>query len=202
MTNTSVHDQQAEEKDLEQTIFEIAEHQRDEDYYSLYSLLRERTVYLPIDGDSLSPSAKTGERHATTANEGLNARLVQIDQCEEPFLLATTNSENQSLKDAYVEIEWIEFLKMASQLPDLGGIMLQGEKSWVAFDSARVSFILEWYERITDPGLGIPLLPIVFVGIAFLTYFFGWIVIGGVVALAVAMTVGTIVYDKIKGKTS
>ena len=46
-------------------------------------------------------------------------------------------------------------------------------------------------------GFSLPILPILIVFIAVLTYFFGWIVLVVVVGLAALSTAGTAVYDKI-----
>ncbi|MCB0344720.1 MAG: hypothetical protein KDD66_06370, partial [Bdellovibrionales bacterium] len=80
-------------------------------------------------------------------------------------------------------------------MPDVEGVMLQGESSWVALDKDRISYVLDWYENIQDPGPGLPMLPILALLIAGCIYFFGWIVIGAVAAIALVISVGTMIYD-------
>lgn len=183
------------ESDLERKIWETAEYQKDEDYYLLYSLLRTRQVFMPVDASSLPPDFESGQSICVGDTDNIRVYHVSVGDIPEPFIPAATKVNNKLLNEAFVEIAWIDILRMVERISNVGGVLLQGDESWVAFDRERISYILHWYEQTQSHGPGFPFIPILIVSIALLTYLFGWVVLGIAVGLAIALTLGTVIYD-------
>lgn len=133
---------QKDPRNLEQLIFEIAEHRRDEDFHLLYELMIGREVFIGIDLASLPESIAPGVRYTTQATDRVKVKLVTIPDHGE-WSSAATQASHPSLVGGYAGMQWIEFLEMTLKVPHLQGAMLQGATSWIAFDKERIGYILE-----------------------------------------------------------
>jgi hypothetical protein len=128
-------------RDLEQVIYDIAEHQRDTDFHLLYKLMSDREVYVGIDPASLPSSAMPGIPYQTQAADRLVMKTVTIPS-HGAWSSAATLPSHPSLAGGYVGMRWSEFLEMTLKVVELQGAMLQGKTSWVAFDKARIAYVL------------------------------------------------------------
>lgn len=129
-------------RDLEQLIFDVAEHQRGADFELLYRRMADRHVYVPIDPASLPAAAAEGERYQTQRGDRLKMRIVTGPNGEVMIACATCE-DSSMLKDGFVGMEWRDFLQMVSKLDaSCYGTLLQGQTSWVAFDRERIGYIL------------------------------------------------------------
>jgi hypothetical protein len=128
-------------RDLEQLIFDIAEHQRDADFHLLYERMVGREVFMPIDRSSLPASIEPGVSYTTTASDRIMMKSVPMPNHGQ-WATAATLASHSSLAASYVGIQWINFLKMTLQVPELQGALLQGRTSWVGFDRERISYVL------------------------------------------------------------
>ncbi|WP_143226744.1 hypothetical protein [Acidovorax sp. 62] len=127
--------------DLEQLIFDIAEHKRDSDFHHLYKMMVGRDVFAGIDPTSIPSFAKPGISYTTQASDRLVMKSVTIPS-NGTWSSAATLPSHPSLKDGYVGMPWVDFLKMTLKLAELQGAMLQGKTSWIAFDKQRIAYVL------------------------------------------------------------
>jgi hypothetical protein len=79
---------------------------------------------------------------------GVNARMIGIPE-KGNFLPIATRQTAEIVKDGFVAIGWRECLEMVERIPSAAGILVQGERSWVAFDQKRVKYILKLL-RVSD----------------------------------------------------
>ena len=131
-------------RDTEQLIFDIAEYRRASDYELLYARMKGTTVFLPVDPDSVPNRAAPGAQFQTGGSDQVRASTVSLPPLGDCIPVATTR-QSQILQRGYVEIEWIEFLRMVKRAHGVAGALLQGVRSWIAFDMERVQRILDGY---------------------------------------------------------
>ncbi|WP_284197242.1 hypothetical protein [Chitinimonas prasina] len=129
-------------RDLEQLIFDVAEHQADKDFRELYAIMRGKQVFVPIDRGSIPAAAAAGEQYVTTANDCLKMQYVIGPNGQ--FLIPSATSEDSPIvQNGYVGMDWTAFLQMVAKLDSsFFGALLQGKTSWVAFDRDRINYIL------------------------------------------------------------
>ncbi len=135
------------DRELEQLIYDIAEHARDEDYDQLYETLVETKLFVPVDQASLAsssdrtPLGKVIQVDAST--------LLQIREAEGPredlFMPVATNESSPLLAQGYVEMPWLEALKKSLTVESIAGIKLQGENSWICFYKPQIERVLSSY---------------------------------------------------------
>ena len=128
-------------RDIEQLIFDIAEHQRDADFHLLYKLMAGREVFVGINRASLPTSIEPGIPDTTQASDRLEMKTVSIPN-HGAWSSAATLPSHSSLAGSYVGMQWLDFLKMTQKVPELRGAALQGKTSWVAFDKERIAYVL------------------------------------------------------------
>lgn len=134
---------QASKVDLEDLIYEVAEHQRDSDFHELYRRMRSREVFVPVEPSSLPRDAKPGQTIVTDSSASIRMRTVPAPNGQ-GMVPGATRQESPILKDGYVSMSWIGLLEMSLKVqPPLHGVLLQGQRSWVAFDLARVRYVLQ-----------------------------------------------------------
>lgn len=130
--------QKKESLRLNELIWEIAEHQREEDYLELYERLRRAIVCLPVNKDHAHPAGwkvPVGEasnlKTSVAEVQGLKVVPVFIDP------------RDQRLIESFVLIDAIEALRMVLRMPEADGLLIQNrEISWVAFDTEKIRWIL------------------------------------------------------------
>ncbi|BBB68495.1 hypothetical protein UNDYM_4242 [Undibacterium sp. YM2] len=129
--------------DLEQVIYDVAEYQTDEGFHLLYQLMEKRSVFVPADPASLPKAATPGEKYVTTAADRVLLRYVTLPN-NQLAVPGYTRKDMPNLANGYVEMEWLELLQMALKLDaSFYGVLIQGQKSWVAFDRERIQYILK-----------------------------------------------------------
>ncbi len=128
-------------RDLEQVIFDVAEHQRDSDFHLLYALLSGREVYVPVVNASLPVSAAPGVPFVTRASDRVAFRTVSLPKIG-VWAPAATLSSHPMLSSSYVGMQWLEFLRMTGKVAEVRGAALQGKSSWVALDKQRIAYVL------------------------------------------------------------
>lgn len=129
-------------RDLEQLIFDVAEHQSDKDFHLLYKLMVNRTVFVPAETSTIPASAVPGEKYLTKRGDRISMRYVAGPN-NLLFVPAATQEILPILKDGYLGMEWFDYLNMVLKLDEsFYGALLQGKTSWVAFDRERIRYIL------------------------------------------------------------
>ncbi|HEX7640566.1 MAG TPA: hypothetical protein VF457_19390 [Burkholderiaceae bacterium] len=129
--------------DLEDLIYEIAEHQRDVDFKTLYREMNKREVFVPIVRASLPPGAQPGESITSSASAPIQIRFVSGPNGA-PLVPCATQRDVSLLKDGYAGMPWDGFLEMVLKVdPSFYGALLQGRRSWIVFDRQRVQHILD-----------------------------------------------------------
>ena len=127
---------------LEQLIYDVAEYQRDADFQLLYKLMQNRVVYVPADSKSLPKDARPGTRYVTTREDSMRCYTVLGPQ-NQVLVVCATHHEAAIIDDAYVEMDWCDFLAMSLKLDgSVYGALLQGKTSWIGLDRDRISYIL------------------------------------------------------------
>ncbi|MDO8330671.1 MAG: hypothetical protein Q7T36_09385 [Fluviicoccus sp.] len=130
-----------DERDIEQLIFDVAEHQRDADFHLLYLLLKDREVFVPVVRSSVPSAAKPGEAYVTRTEDQLVLKTVELPG-NGAWAPAATQAISQLVAGGYVGMPWLGFLNMVMKIEDVRGAFLQGQTSWVALDKQRVAYIL------------------------------------------------------------
>ncbi|HEX8284138.1 MAG TPA: hypothetical protein VF588_12320 [Pyrinomonadaceae bacterium] len=130
-------------RDLEQVIFDIAEHNRDEDLHLFYRLMSQREVYVPVDGAPLPAAAEPGVPYTTRPTDQLRARSVFM-QGRGELLAAATQTSHPLLEGGHVGMPWLGFLEMAQKIPEAQGVLIQGRTSWIALDQEHIAYVLHY----------------------------------------------------------
>ena len=130
-----------DKRDLEQIIFDIAEHKRNEDFHLLHLLMKSREVFVPVDTGSVPPSAHPGVPYMTRPGDNVRIRTVELPH-NGLWVPAATKPTNRMLSKGYVGMPWLGCLAMATKIENARGIYLQGETSWVALDKQRITHVL------------------------------------------------------------
>jgi hypothetical protein len=128
-------------RNIEQLIYDIAEHQRDADFHLIYKLMVGQEVFVAINRASLPTSVEPGVPYTTQASDRLEMKTLSIPN-HGTWSSAATFDSHPSLAGSYVGMQWLEFLKMTQKVPELRGAALQGKTSWVAFDKERIAYVL------------------------------------------------------------
>ncbi|MBL8263324.1 MAG: hypothetical protein JNM58_12945 [Xanthomonadaceae bacterium] len=129
-------------RDLEQLIFDIAEHQRDSDFELLYLHLRGRELHVPIDTSTLPAHIPPGQAYQTTSSDRIMMRSSNLPDGR-PIAMAATHLEAAMLASGHVDMQWEDLLGMVLKLPpEYFGFVLQGKTSWIVFDRQRTAYIL------------------------------------------------------------
>ena len=117
-------------RDLEQLIFDVAEHQREQDFD------------VPVDPSSLPAGIPPGQAFQTTAKDQVVMKSSSLPDGR-PIAMAATRLDAGMLAAGHVSMRWEDFLGMMLKLPpEFFGFVLQGKTSWIVFDRQRVAYIL------------------------------------------------------------
>ncbi len=128
-------------RDLEQVIFDIAEHKRDADLELFYRLMSTREVYLPVDKASLPTAAEPGVPYTTRDTDQVLIKSVSIPNNGE-WVSAATQTSHPLLAGGYIGMPWLEFLKIAQQMVGARGALIQGKTSYIALDKEHIAYVL------------------------------------------------------------
>ena len=132
---------------LEDLIYEIAEHQRDADYRTLYREMQEREVFVPIVRASIPSGAQPGQAITSSAAAPIQMCFVSGPNGA-PLVPCATHKDVSLLKDGYAGMPWRGFLEMVLKVDaTFYGALLQGRRSWIAFDRQRVQHMLDVMSR-------------------------------------------------------
>ena len=120
-----------DERDVEQLICDVAEHDRKPDHKLLYRALVGGELFMPIEpGSEAAPAA----------------RMIAVPE-KGNFIPIATRDTAEIVAGGYVGIAWMDFLEMAQNVPSAKGVLVQGQRSWVAFDQKRVGYILKLLKK-------------------------------------------------------
>lgn len=131
-----------EGRDLEQVIYEIAEFRKEQDYLAFFKLIEEREIYFPVAPESLPSGFQSGQKIVTDASMQIRIKTV-IGPSGGVFVPASTTETSKMVEGGYCGINWFSFLEMALKIEGAAGILIQGQKSWLAFDRERIKYLLE-----------------------------------------------------------
>lgn len=135
--------------DLEQLIYDIAEHARDEDYDLLYQSLYDRELFIPVEQEalkSLSEHVESGSPFQTDGNAAARMRNVEGPKGE-AMIPVVTQPGLPMVVEAHVGMYWREALGMVLKTEEVAGILLHGENSWIVFYKPQIENILATYRE-------------------------------------------------------
>ena len=133
--------------DLEDLIYNVAEFQRDEDFQELYRRMKNGEVFVPVVQSSLPPDARPGQRIITDSSNSIRMHSMRAPDGQ-LLIPCATRQDSSILKGGYVGMRWEGFLEMSLKVdPPPYGVLLQGQRSWIAFDLARVRRVLQVTSR-------------------------------------------------------
>ena len=145
--NQDTANQNTDSRDIEQLIYDIAEQPKDKDYQLLYQCLTDRTLYLPVDKDSLDDAPS-----AVHLGDTLHlADAQQVPMCSvagprgDSFVPVATTTANPMVAGGYVGMSWLEALATVMKLDAVEGILLQGTNSWICIYKPQMAKILSDY---------------------------------------------------------
>ena len=134
--------------DIEQLLFNIAEHARDEDYHQLYQGLISKELFIPIVQDSslrsISEPSQSGDTFDPNDGSTLQIRNAEGPR-KEPLVPLATKATLPIVATARVGMYWLDALAMVLKNAEVDGILLQGENSWICFYKPQIENILENY---------------------------------------------------------
>jgi len=147
-------------RDLEQVIFDIAEHNREADFHLFYRLMLTREVYLPINKASLPTAAEPGVPYVLQEADNYEDVMVTTVSIANngSWIPAFTQPAHPILADGCMKMTWLGFLKMA-QNTTLQGAFIQGEKSWLALRKEHIPGVLgysQYLQGVNDWFVGAP----------------------------------------------
>jgi len=127
--------------DIDQLIFDIAEHKRAKDYEAFCKLLEGRVFFCQIDPAS-TPEIPRGVPYRTQGDNGLKATgLATINGLT--LVPLYTFQGDARLKNSYIEIEGIEALRMAERGTGIDGLLFQNSRdSWVVLNIKQIKSLL------------------------------------------------------------
>ncbi|HTD24719.1 MAG TPA: hypothetical protein VK738_18830 [Terriglobales bacterium] len=129
--------------DIDQLIFEIAEHKRDSDYESFFKLLKGRPFFCPVDPATIAGIPK-GSSYRVQANDAIRIPFANINGVK--LVPLFTFQGDKRLAKGYFEIEGLEALRMATKAPGIDGVLFQNkDNSWVGLDLKKIKWILATY---------------------------------------------------------
>jgi len=134
---------------LEQLLFDIAEHARDEDYDELYETLLTTELFVSVESASLDATQNHRKPNAVAqADASTPLQIHKTTGPREDLFMPVATSENAPiLTEGYVKMLWLEALKKALTVKSVAGIKLQGENSWVCFYKPQIEQILSLYAK-------------------------------------------------------
>jgi len=135
------------ENDIEQLIYDIAEHARDQDFTQLYQSLAGRELFIPIEKDSLSAipqHIKPGEPFQVEGDASIQLRNVEGPRGE-AFVPVVTTENAPIVKGSSFGIYWPDALKMVLKIEGVAGLLLKGENSSIYFYKPQIENILKQY---------------------------------------------------------
>ena len=133
-----------DERDVEQVIVDISNDHKDKDFQHLYSLLKDKEVFIPINSTKLPEGTKPGDKYAPDPNSQFNLKFKSIlGPNDQPLIPAATKSTCAMLRDSYLSMNWLDFINIVQNLEDTCGTFLEGETSWVRLDKERIRTILK-----------------------------------------------------------
>jgi hypothetical protein len=128
-------------QDLEQLLFNLAEHKKEEDYQLLFQLMAAAEVFVPADLKSMPANAKPGQPYKTQPGDNVAVKTVQVPGLGSCVAGSTTQS-SPLVAGGYVGMTWLGLLEMALKIEACRGVLLQGQTSWIALDRQRVEYAL------------------------------------------------------------
>lgn len=135
---------QKQSRDIEEVLFEVAEFGREEDLHHLYNLLKGRQVYFPLDKSTIPTVAHPGQEYTVSP-----ADRIRIPVAVAPdggmVVPAATYDSAPMLQADYAGMDWAEFLRMALQIENAAGVLVQGKKSWLIIERKHITNILNNY---------------------------------------------------------
>jgi hypothetical protein len=132
---------------LEDLIYNVAEFPRDEEFQELYRRMENGEVLVPVVQSSLPPDAKPGQSIITDSSISIRMHKVRAPDGQS-LIPCATQQDSPILKGGYVGMRWVGFLEMSLKVdPPPYGVLLQGHRSWIAFDLARVRHVLQLTSR-------------------------------------------------------
>jgi hypothetical protein len=137
-------------RDLEQVIFDIAEHNREADLHLFYRLMSTREVYLPVDEASLPTASEPGVPYTTQDTDEVKVYTVSIPN-NGSWIAAATQTSHPLLAGGCLRMTWLGFLKMALEGAEVRGALIQGKTSWIALDKERITYVLSYSQNL--PGV-------------------------------------------------
>jgi hypothetical protein len=127
--------------DIDQLIFDLAEHKRAKDYETFCKLLKGRAFFCQVD-----PPSTTG------LPSGLPYQIQRRDAIKLPGLAKIkglallplyTFDGDQRLKNSYVKIEGLEALRMAVKATGIDGLLFQNRHdSWIVLNREQIKQLL------------------------------------------------------------
>jgi hypothetical protein len=134
---------QAPSLDLEDLIYEIAEHQRYDDFQELFRRMMGREVFVPVVRSTVPAEAKPDQSITTDNTHSIQMRSVASPNGRGMLVPCATRQDVSILNDGYVGMTWEGILEMALKVgPPPYGVLIQGHRSWVAIDPDRVRHLL------------------------------------------------------------
>jgi hypothetical protein len=129
--------------DIDELIFEIAEHKRDQDYQSFFKLIKGRSFFCPVDPASTA-GIPQGSPYQVKAGDGIRVPFTNISGLK--LIPLFTTQGDQRLAKGYFEIEGLEALRMATRAAGVHGVLFQNKDySWVGLDQKKIKWVLDTY---------------------------------------------------------
>jgi hypothetical protein len=129
--------------DIDQLIFNIAEHKRDKDYESFFKLIKGHSFFCLVDPASMVGIAK-GSSYRVQATDAIRIQSANINGLK--LIALFTSQSDKRLAKGFFEIEGLEALRMATRATGIFGVLFQNkDSSWVGLNLEKINWILATY---------------------------------------------------------
>lgn len=135
-----------DERDINQLIYDYAEHSRPRDYAHIITKLPGLTLYAPVR--SSNAPFYHGMQHVTKPGDQIAIQAVNVPGYGK-MVLFFTDQRNPRLEFPYIGTPFAEACKMAMLTPDVVGVLIYNDKeSYIGLPHFQLMEILGQFEPV------------------------------------------------------
>ncbi len=125
-------------RDLEQVLFDLAQHRDEKDFGVLFARMKGRHVFVPADPGTFPAGMAPGAKYVTKPGDRVSIATVTGPNGD-VLAVAATEVDAGILKSGFLRMDWADFMNMVRSMDaSIKGALLQGKTSWVVLDRQRI----------------------------------------------------------------
>lgn len=127
-------------RSLDEIVYDIAEHQKEEHYQELYEALPGSMLFVPVDASTLPQIPEGG--YQVAENDSIEMQFIDGPGGKK-FVSGATAVDHLSVQQGSVKMEAIAIMIMMLEVPEAEGFMLQSKTSFIGFERDWVKAMVE-----------------------------------------------------------